>query len=61
MNRFVCYRHSAFVVSAITSSLVGVAVFVFGAPPIILIPAVLTTGTIHMELRSRVLHRHDRR
>ena len=61
MNRFVCYRHSAFVVSTVTSTLVGVAVFALGAPPIILIPAVLTTGTIHMEFKSRVLHRYDRR
>lgn len=49
------------VVGAVTSSLVGFAVFVFGAPPIILIPAVLIVGTIHVELKSRVLHRDDRR
>jgi hypothetical protein len=61
MNRFVCYRHSAFVVSAVTSTLVAVAVFLLGAPPIILIPAALITGTIHMELKARLLHRYDRR
>lgn len=60
MNRFVCYRHSAFVVSAVTSTLVGVAVFLFRAPPIILIPAILTTGTIHMELKSRARRRYGR-
>lgn len=48
------------VVGAVTSSLVGLAVFVFGAPPIILIPAVLITGTIHVELRSRARHHLDR-
>jgi uncharacterized MnhB-related membrane protein len=60
MNRFVRYRHSAFVVSAVTSALIGLAVFILGAPPIILIPAVLTTGTIHVELKSRTRHRYDR-
>jgi len=59
MYRFVCYRHSAFVVSAITSALAGIAVFALGAPPIILIPAVLITGTINTELKTRARHRHD--
>jgi len=61
MYRFVCYRHSAFVVSAITSALAGIAVFALGAPPIILIPAVLITGTINTELKTRARHRHDGR
>ena len=61
MNRFVLYRHSAFVVSAITSTLVGLAVFLLGAPPIILIPAVLITATINTELKTRARHRYDGR
>jgi hypothetical protein len=61
MNKFLRSPHSAMVVGAVTSSLVGIAVFVFGAPPIILIPAVLIMGTIHVELRSRARHRFDRR
>ena len=61
MHRFVFYRHSAFVVSAVTSALVGLAVFLFHAPPIILIPAVLITGTINTELKTRARHRYDRR
>ena len=60
MKRFVCYRHSAFVVSAVTSALVAMAVFLLGMPPIVLIPAVLITGTIHLEVKARALHRYDR-
>jgi len=48
-------------VSAITSALAGIAVFALGAPPIILIPAVLITGTINTELKTRARHRHDGR
>jgi len=61
MNRFVRYQHSAFVVSAVTSTLVALAVFLLDAPPVILIPAVLVAGTIQMELKSRARHRYDRR
>jgi hypothetical protein len=48
------------VVGTATSTLVGVAVFVFGAPPIILLPAILIAGSVHVELRSRVLGRAGR-
>jgi uncharacterized membrane protein len=43
-----------------TSIFVGIAVFVFGAPPLILLPAFLITGTAYIELRSRAIERFDR-
>jgi len=61
MYRFVCYRHSAFAASSVTSTLVAIAVFLLGAPPIILIPAAIVTATVHMELKSRALQRYGRR
>lgn len=60
VNRFVRSPHSALVVGTVTSTLVGVAVFVFGAPPLILIPAILVAGTAHFELKHRAIH-PDRR
>ena len=56
MNKFLRSPHGAMVVGTVTSSLVGIAVFVFGAPPIILIPANLIAGTAYVELRRRVIH-----
>lgn len=47
--------------SAVTSTLIAVAVFLLGAPPIILIPAALASTTIHMELKSRATQRYGRR
>lgn len=49
------------IVGTATSMLVGIAVFVFGAPPLILLPAILIAGTAYVELRSRALQRVDRR
>jgi hypothetical protein len=49
------------IVGAATSALVAIAVFVFGAPPLILLPAILIAGTAYLELRSRALQRVDRR
>jgi len=60
VNRFLRSPHSALVVGTVTSALVGLAVFVLGAPPIILIPAILIVGTAHFELKSRAIHRFDR-
>jgi uncharacterized membrane protein SpoIIM required for sporulation len=60
MNKFLRSPHSALVVGTATSSLVGIAVFVFGAPPIILIPAILIASTAYLELKHRVIH-PDRR
>jgi hypothetical protein len=55
MKRFVLAPRSSLVVGITTSALVGLAVFVFGAPPIILIPAVLGVGTVFYELQSRAM------
>ena len=60
VNRFLRSPHSALVVGTVTSALVGIAVFVFGAPPVILLPAILIAGTAHFELKSRAIHRFDR-
>jgi len=60
VNRFVTLPYSAFIVSGVTSALVVTAVLAFGVPPIILIPAVLITGTAHFELKARATHRFDR-
>lgn len=60
MKRFLKYPYSGLVVSTVTSTLVGIAVFAFRAPPIILMPAILIVGTIHFQLKSRVTHRFDR-
>jgi hypothetical protein len=57
MNRFLLTPRSGLIVSSVTSALVCVAVFFFGAPPIILIPAILIAGTAHFELKSRARHR----
>ena len=48
------------IVGAATAAFVGIAVFVFGAPPLILLPAFLIAGTAYVELRSRALGRFDR-
>lgn len=60
MSRFLRYPHSMLVVGTATSTLVGVAVFVFGAPPIILLPAILIAGTVHVELKARAIGRFGR-
>lgn len=59
MKKFLRNPHSALIVSTITCTFVGIAIFVFGAPPIVLLPAILVTGTIHAELKGRVTHRFD--
>lgn len=61
VNKFVRMPFSAMIISTVTCVFVGVAVFVFGAPPIILLPAVLITGTVHFELKLRALGRVGRR
>ena len=60
MNRFLRSPRSGLVVSTVTSALVGLAVFVLKAPPIILIPATLLAFTVHFELKSRAIHRLGR-
>jgi hypothetical protein len=60
MYRFGRNPHGARIVGAATSTLVAIAIFVFGAPPLILLPAILVTGTAYLELRSRALRRLDR-
>jgi len=61
VNKFVRLPFSAMIVSTVTCVLVGVAVFAFRAPPIILLPAILIAGTVHFELKARALGRVGRR
>jgi hypothetical protein len=61
MNRFLLSPNSGFVVGTVISALVLVAVFAFGAPPVILLPATVIVGTAYLELRSRALGRLGRR
>jgi uncharacterized membrane protein SpoIIM required for sporulation len=61
MNKFLRSPHSGLVVGSVTSALVAIAVFGFGAPPLILLPAILIAGTAHLELKARVTHRFGRR
>lgn len=42
------------------AAVVGVAVFVFGAPPLILIPVGLVGATAYMEIRLHAGQRFDR-
>lgn len=60
VSKFVQMPFSAMIVSTVTCVFVGVAVFGFGAPPIILLPAILITGTVHFELKSRATGRFGR-
>jgi hypothetical protein len=61
VNRFVEMPSSSLVVGTVSAVLVGIAVFFFAAPPVILLPAMLVSGTAYMLLRNRALDRHDRR
>lgn len=61
VNRFVEMPSSSLVVGIVSAVLVGIAVFFFAAPPVILLPAMLASGTAYMLLRNRALDRHDRR
>lgn len=61
MTKLAHVRHGGLIVGAVNATLVGLAVFVFGAPPLILLPATLIAGTAYLELRLRVnrkLRRH---
>jgi hypothetical protein len=60
VNKLARSPHGTLVVGTATSILVGIAVLVFGAPPVILIPAILIAGTAYIELRNRTLHRYGR-
>ena len=60
VNRFVESPSSSLIVGTVTAVLVGIAVFFFGAPPVILVPAILITGTAYMILRDRALYPPDR-
>lgn len=60
MNKLLRTPYGALVVGTVTSTLVGIAVFFFGAPPVILLPAILIAGTVYLETRNRVLQRFDR-
>lgn len=61
VNRFVELPYSSLIVGTVTSALVGIAVFFFSAPPVILLPAMLITGTVYIILSDRALERNDRR
>ncbi|HET6570798.1 MAG TPA: hypothetical protein VFG58_04850 [Solirubrobacterales bacterium] len=60
VNRFVEMPSSSLIVGSVTATLVGIAVFFFGAPPVILLPAMLIAGTAYMVLRDRALYPPDR-
>jgi len=60
VNRFVEMPSSSLIVGTAISTLVGIAVFLFGAPPAILVPAILVVGTAYMVLRDRALYPPDR-
>lgn len=60
VNRFVEMPSSSLIVGSVTATLVGIAVFFFGAPPVILLPAMLVVGTAYMVLRDRALYPRDR-
>jgi hypothetical protein len=60
MNTLLRTPYGALIVGTVTSTLVGIAAF-FGAPPVILLPAILIASTVYLQTRNRVLHRFDRR
>ena len=60
MTKLARIRHGGLIVGTLNAVLVGVAVFVFGAPPVILLPAALIAGTLYLELRFHVNRRYDR-
>jgi hypothetical protein len=61
VNKLARSLYGSLIVGTVTSTLVLVAVLFLGAPPVVLLPAVLIAGTAYVELRSRVRHRFDRR
>jgi hypothetical protein len=61
MDRLILAPGAARAVGTATSVLVGIAIFVFGAPPLILVPTILLVGTVFFELRLRTMHRLGRR
>jgi hypothetical protein len=61
MMRFARIRHGGLIVGTLNALLVGIAVFAFGAPPLILLPATLIAGTAYLELRLRADRRFRRR
>ncbi len=60
MTKLARVRRGGLIVGALNALLVGIAVFAFGAPPLILLPATLIAGTAYLELRLRVNRRFDR-
>lgn len=61
MERLTSFPWGSFTMSAITTAIVAVAIFAFGAPAWILVPVTLVSGTLHMEMRSWVERQHDHR
>jgi len=59
-KRFVNRPHSALIVGTVTAATIMVAIFVFGAPPLILVPVSLAVATAYSMVDSRVNHRLDR-
>jgi len=55
MERLALARHGAFGAGMMMAVIVAIAVFVFGAPPWILIPVGWAGATLHMELRLRAM------
>jgi len=54
MERFALARRGGFMVGTLMAGIVLIAVFLFGAPPLILIPVSVIGSTIYMELRLHV-------
>jgi hypothetical protein len=60
MTKLARVRHGGLIVGALNATLVGLAVFVLGAPPLILLPTTLIVATAYLELRLRVNRRIKR-
>jgi Flp pilus assembly protein TadB len=60
MERLTSFPWGSLTVSALSTLIAVVAIFVFGAPPWTLLPITLAGGTLHMQMRLWVERRHHR-
>ncbi len=60
MDRLILAPRASRTLGTVTSLMVIIAIFVFGAPPQILVPTILLVGTAFFELRLRTLRRLGR-
>jgi DMSO reductase anchor subunit len=61
IERFSLSRRAGFKVGTLMAVMIGFAIFVLGAPPVILIPVSVIGSTIHMELRLRAMRNLERK